>query len=87
MTEPSDPTESSADAGEPLSSEEEATLAEALRCAFRPAELDPDVHEALIELALEDPLRPASEAERTESERFRRALEGHGEHPDLDLVL
>lgn len=87
MTEPNDPTEFSADAGQPLGSEEEATLAQALRCAYRPAELDPDVHEALIELALEDPLRPASEAERAESERFRRALEGQGEHPDVDLVL
>lgn len=86
MTEPTDPTESSADAGQPLTAEEEATLIEALLCAYRPATLDPDVNDALIELALEDPLRPASEAERAESERFRRALEGQGEHPDLDLV-
>lgn len=86
MTEPTDPTESSTDAGQPLTAEEEATLIEALLCAYRPAALDPDVNDALIELALEDPLRPASEEERAESERFRRALEGQGEHPDLDLV-
>ena len=86
MTEPTDPTEFSAEAGPPLTSEEEATLTEALLSAYRPAELDPEVNEALIELALEDPLRPATEEERAESERFRRALAGQGEHPDLDLV-
>ncbi len=86
MTEPTDPTEFSAEAEAPLTAEAEAALTQALRCAYRPAELDPDVLEALIELALEDPLRPASEAELAESERFRQALEGQGEHPDLDLV-
>ena len=85
MTEPSDPIESSADAGQALTQQAEAALTEALLCAYRPAELDPDVNEALIELALEDPLRPASEEERAESERFQRALEGQGEHPDLEL--
>ena len=83
MTEPTDPIESSDDTPS-LTAAEEAALSLALVCAFRPAELDPDVNEALIELCLEDPLRPASEAERAESERFRRALEGNGEHPDLD---
>ena len=86
MTEPTDPTESNADSDQPLTSAEEAELIEAICSAYRPAALDPDVNEGLIALALEDPLRPASEEERAESERFRRALEGHGEHPDLDLV-
>ena len=85
MTKPTDPIEPSDDAPS-LTSAEEAALTEAIVCAFRPAELDPDVNEALIELCLEDPLRPASEEERAESERFRRALEGRAEHPDLDLV-
>lgn len=85
MTEPNDPIEPSDDAPS-LTSAEEAALTEAIVCAFRPAELDPDVNEALIELCLEDPLRPATAEERAESERFRRALEGHGEHPDLDLA-
>ena len=86
MTEPTDPTEPSADSAEALTSEAEAALTEALLCAYRPAALDSDVNEALIELALESPLRPASDEERAESERFRRALEGRGEHPDLGLV-
>lgn len=85
MTEPTDPIEPSDDTPS-LTAAEEAALSLALVCAFRPAELAPDVNEALIELCLEDPLRPASEAELAESERFRRALEGSGEHPDLDLV-
>jgi len=85
VTEPTDPIEPSDDAPS-LTSAEEAALTEAIVCAFRPAELDPDVNEALIESCLEDPLRAATEEERVESERFRRALEGHGQHPDLDLV-
>jgi len=85
VTEPTDPIEPSDDTPS-LTAAEEAALSLALVCAFRPAELDPDVNETLIELCLEDPLRPASEEERAESERFRRALEGSGEHPDLDLV-
>jgi hypothetical protein len=86
VTEPTDPTESNADSDQPLTSAQEAELAEALCAAYRPALVDPELNEALIALALEEPLRPASEEERAESERFRRALEGHEEHPDLDLV-
>jgi len=86
VTEPTDPTESTADSDQPLTSAQEAELIEALCAAFRPASLDPDVNEALIAGALEDPLRAASKEERVESERFRRALEGREAHPDLDLV-
>lgn len=85
-TDPTDPTEFSAEAGPSLTSEEEASLTEALLSAYRPAELNPEVNEVLIELALEDPARPATADERAESERFRRALAGDGEHPDLELV-
>lgn len=86
MTDPTDPTESNADSDQPLTSAQEAELIEALCSAYRPTLLDPELNEALIALALEAPLRPASEEERAESERFRRALEGDEEHPDLDLV-
>lgn len=69
-----------------LSEREMAELAQALRSAHAPGELDPAVNERLIRQALEDPLAPASDEELVESERLRRALEGEDDHPDLDLV-
>jgi hypothetical protein len=73
--------------GERLSPELEAELAEALRAAYRPEPLAPERQRELIELALEDPFAPASEAEIRESERLRRALdEGDESHPDALLA-
>jgi hypothetical protein len=69
-----------------LSPEVEQELADALRCAWAPAELDARKNEALIALAIEDPLAPAGEDEIAESERLRRALDGEGEHPLSDLA-
>jgi hypothetical protein len=74
---------SQADEAETLSAAEEARLLTALEAALRPGELDPAVNERLIELALEDPLAPPSEAELIESARLRDALEGHAAHADL----
>jgi hypothetical protein len=65
---------------------DEAELGEALRAAFAPSELDPRVHERLLEAALEDPFAPPSAEEGVESERLRRALDGTGEHADLALA-
>ncbi|HEX3776917.1 MAG TPA: hypothetical protein VHV51_20735 [Polyangiaceae bacterium] len=69
-----------------LDAAEEAELSEALRAAFAPHEIDPRVHERLLEAALEDPLAPPSAEELVESERLRRALDGAGEHADLALA-
>lgn len=69
-----------------LDAEAEHELAEALRSAWAPEELDPDVNERLIELALEDPLAPANDEEVAESERLRAALESGAAHPDADLA-
>jgi len=78
---------SQADDQEPfLPPEEEAELLAQLHAALRPGELDPDVHEHLLAMALEDPLAPPSESERLESERLRDALEGGASHPDADLL-
>jgi hypothetical protein len=63
-----------------------AAVLEALRSAWAPAPLDPARNEALIALALEDPLAPASAEEIAESERLRRALEGDGDHPYAELA-
>jgi hypothetical protein len=71
---------------ERLDPEVEQALAEALRSAWAPAQLDPALNEQLIEAALEDPLAPASEAELVESARLRDALDGRGAHPDADLA-
>jgi hypothetical protein len=86
VTEPNDPPENAAEQAEWLTPAEEQALADALIHAYRPEMLAPELNEALIEAALEDPLRPPSEAELIESERFRRALAGDGEHPDLSLA-
>jgi hypothetical protein len=69
-----------------LPEEQEEELAQALRAAWQPSALEPSVNEALIALALEDPLAPPSEEEARESERLRRALDGEGQHPDMELV-
>lgn len=86
MSEPSDPIQRPDEPEPLLAPAEEAELREALLYAWRPSELDPDLNEALIESALEDPLRAPDAAELVESERFRRALEGQGDHPDLELA-
>lgn len=84
MTEPTDP---KPDGAEPvLTPGEEAELVEMLVSAYRPAALAAELNEALIEAALEDPFRAPSADERAESERFRRALEGDTDHPDLALA-
>jgi hypothetical protein len=69
-----------------LSLREEAELLEALEAALRPGELAPDVNERLIELALEDPLAPASEEELIESARLREALERGTPHEDAGVL-
>jgi hypothetical protein len=57
-----------------------AELLEALEAAWRPAELDSATNERLIEMALEDPLAPATEEELAESARLRDALEQGAPH-------
>jgi hypothetical protein len=69
-----------------LPEEQEEELARALRAAFAPSEVDAAVNEALIAAALEDPLAPPTEEEIAQSERLRRALEGHADHPSADLA-
>ena len=85
MTEPRD-TPPSGGENLPLTPSELAELSEALVSAYRPKELDPVRHEELLESVLSDPLRPASDDELRESERFRRAIEGRATHPDLALA-
>jgi hypothetical protein len=70
----------------PLSPEEELELLTQLRAALRPGELDPEAHEQLLALALEEPLSPPSEAELVESQRLRDALESGDAHPDADVL-
>ena len=77
---------SQADEVEPLPASEEAELLAALEAALRPAELDPELNERLIELALEDPLAPASAEELAESQRLRDALEQATPHEDAALL-
>lgn len=69
-----------------LDAAEEQRLGALLRHAFRPSEIDPARHERLLLAALEDPLAEASPEELVESERLRRALDGHGDHQDLRLA-
>lgn len=69
-----------------LPPEEEAALLRALEAALRPAELDPRVNERLLELALEDPLAPASEDELIESARLRDALAEGTSDADASLL-
>jgi hypothetical protein len=71
----------------PLDAAAEAALAQTLRAAYAPSELDPRRHAELVRLALEDPLAPPSEEELIESERLRRALDGGDErHPEARLA-
>jgi hypothetical protein len=69
-----------------LSERDEAELLQALEAALRPGELEPDVHERLLELALEDPLAPASEEELIESARLRDALDDGRTNADARLL-
>jgi hypothetical protein len=69
-----------------LPREEEEAWIQALSAAWRPGELDPELNEALIAAALEDPLAPPTEDELVASERLRRALEGDGQDADADLA-
>lgn len=71
---------------EPLDPSIEQALADALRAAWAPGALAAATNERLITMALEDPFAEPSEQELIESERLRRALEGHGDHPDADLA-
>jgi hypothetical protein len=79
-------TVSAQDQEELLPEELERELELSLRAAWSPGAIDPARHEALLELALEDPLAPASAEELVESDRLRRALEGDGNHPHLGLA-
>jgi len=75
------------DTSEWLEPQAEAALAQALRSAFAPAELDPARHRAILEAALEDPLAPPSADELRESERLRQALENDdADHPAAALA-
>jgi len=69
----------------PLSPEEEASLAEALRAALEPRELDPGLHQRILEQALSDPLAPASDDERRRADLLRESLAGRAESDDLAL--
>jgi len=69
-----------------LTAAEEQRLVAALRHAFAPSEIDPERHERLLSAALEDPFAAPSAEELVESERLRRAFEGHGDHVDLALA-
>jgi hypothetical protein len=66
---------SRADQEDPLLTPEQlGQLLGALEAAWRPGELDSATNERLIEMALEDPLAPATEEELAESARLRDAL-------------
>lgn len=58
----------------------------ALRAALSPSDLPRSEHERLIEMALEDPLAPASEEELIESARLREALDADQAHEDAALL-
>jgi hypothetical protein len=70
----------------PLPPNEEAAVLTALEAAWRPGELDPAVHERLLEIALEDPFAEPSEEELIESARLRDALERGTPHADASLL-
>jgi hypothetical protein len=69
-----------------LPPEEAAAWLTALEAALRPGELDPEVHERLLEMALEDPLAEPSEEELIESARLRDALEQGTPDADANLL-
>jgi hypothetical protein len=70
----------------PLPRDEEAALLAAVAAAWRPDELDPAVHERLLEMALEDPFAEPSAEEQIESARLRDALEQGLAHADAELL-
>jgi hypothetical protein len=70
----------------PLEPEAEAELLQALEHALRPHALAPETNERLIELALTDPLAPASPSERAAAERLRDALETGATESDAELA-
>jgi len=83
----SDPRDDELDDAPLLEPAAEAALAEALRSAYAPSELDRARHRAILEAALEDPLAPPTEDELRESERLRQALEtGDDEHAGAALA-
>ncbi|HEX5101089.1 MAG TPA: hypothetical protein VFV94_16375 [Polyangiaceae bacterium] len=83
----SDPRDEELDDAPLLEPATEAALAEALRSAYAPGELDPARHRAILDAALDDPFAPASDEELRESERLRQALEtGDDEHADAVLA-
>jgi hypothetical protein len=83
----SKPPNDDGDAEAPLEPAEEAALAQALRAAYAPPELDRERHAELLRMALEDPFAPASDEELRESERLRRALDDGGDdHPGAVLA-
>ena len=69
-----------------LPPEEEAAVLALLEAAWRPAELNPRVHERLLEMALEDPFAEASPEELVESARLRDALEQGTPNADASLL-
>ena len=77
-----------AEKAEPLlEAAEEAALAEALRAAFAPGDIDRARHAEILALALEDPFAAPTEDEVRESERLRVALESDdGAHPGAALA-
>ena len=78
---------SQADEEEPLlPPAEEAEVLALLEAALRPCELDSELNERLLEMALEDPFAPPSAEELVESERLRDALAGQGKHPDVEVL-
>lgn len=78
---------SPADEDQPLPVAEEAALFEALEAALRPGQLDAQLNERLIEMALEDPLAPPSAEELAASQRLRHALESDAAHEDAALLI
>jgi hypothetical protein len=66
--------------------EQETQLAEAVRAAWAPSELDAQRHERILRDVLDDPFAEPSEDERREADALRRALDGDGQHPDAELA-
>lgn len=69
-----------------LDAEQERALESLLRSAFAPTAIHSARHERLLQAALVDPFADASDEERAESERLRRALSGNGDHPSSSLA-
>jgi hypothetical protein len=69
-----------------LDADEQAELENLLRAALSPRELDPELHERILESALADPLAPANDEERARAERLREALENDDGSDDAALA-